>query len=371
VLSGGWNIRGILDRKASMKTIVIGAGVAGLAIGWKLAQAGEEVAIFERAEPARGATWAAAGMIAPTAETGTGPQAESEFARWSAKLWPDFAAQIEEQSGRGIGYQRDGALLVAMTQNEMTEFASRGSATLLNRSEVRAREPQLAENIVGAMWDAEEARVDNRALGRALVAACKRAGVTISPLETVLRIEVAQQLVAYTPFTWHFADKIVVAAGAWSAEIDMPHVPPTRGVKGEMIALTPPAGTALPNHVVWGNGVYLVPRGRRLLIGATMEEAALNTSLSDAAETWLRHRAIALMPSLANWTVEDHWAGLRPAAPDGLPILGETATPGLFIATGQFRNGILFAPAVAEAMSRLILGNEAPEIGAFSPQRFA
>jgi glycine/D-amino acid oxidase-like deaminating enzyme len=242
---------------------------------------------------------------------------------------------------------------------------------LLDRNEVRAREPLLTENIVGAMWDAEEARVDNRALGRALVTACKRAGVTISPLEAVVKIEVAQQLVAYTPFTWHFADRIVVAAGAWLGEIDMPHVPPVRGVKGEMIALAPPAGTALPDHVVWGNGVYLVPRGRHLLVGATMEEAGLNTTLTSTAESWLRERAIALMPSLANWTVADHWAGLRPAAPDGLPILGETATPNLFVATGQFRNGILFAPAAAEAMSRLILGKDAPEIRAFSPQRFA
>jgi glycine oxidase len=354
-----------------MKTIVIGAGVAGLSIAWKLAQAGVEVVVFERAQPARAATWAAAGMIAPTMETAHGPQSESEFARWSAELWPDFAAQIEEQSGRKIGYQRDGALLVAMTQGEMDEYSRRNSAVLLDRSEVRAREPLLTGAIAGAMWDAQEARVDNRALGRALVAACLRAGVTVSSLETVVRIEVAQQLVAHTPFTWHFADKVVVAAGAWLGEIDMPHVPPVRGVKGEMIALAPPPGTAIPKHVVWGNGVYLVPRGERLLVGATMEEAGLNTSLTDAAESWLREHAIALMPSLVNWTVDDHWAGLRPAAPDGLPILGETATPNLFVATGQFRNGILLAPAVAEAMSRLILGKDAPEIRAFTPQRFA
>jgi glycine oxidase len=354
-----------------MKIIIVGAGVAGLSIGWKLAQAGEEVLILERAEPARAATWAAAGMIAPTAETGQGPQSESEFARWSAELWPAFAAQIEEQSGRAIGYQRDGALLVAMTQQEMTEFSRRNSATMLDVNDVRAREPMLADNIAGAMWDSEEARVDNRALGRALVAACKHAGATISPLESVVRIESAGGLTAYTPFTWHHADKIVVAAGGWSGGIDMPHAPPARPVKGEMIALTPPSGAALPNQVVWGNEVYLVPRKGRLLIGATMEEAGFNTSLSDAAVKWLRERAVALMPSLANWPINEHWAGLRPAAPDGLPILGETATPGLFVATGQFRNGILFAPAVAETMCRLILGEDVPEIRAFTPQRFA
>jgi glycine oxidase len=354
-----------------MKIVIVGAGVAGLSIGWKLAQAGQEVLIFERAEPARAATWAAAGMIAPTAEMAHGPQSESEFARYSAELWPDFAAQIEEQSGRRIGYQRDGALLVAMTKGEMDEYSRRNSTTLLDATDVRAREPLLAENIAGAMWDAEEARVDNRALGRALVVACKRAGATISPLESVVRIESKDGLVAHTPFTWHRADKIVVAAGAWSGGIDMPNPPPTRGVKGEMIALTPPAGAALPSHVVWGNGVYLVPRDGRLLVGATMEEVGLNTSLTDAAENWLLEHAVALMPSLAGWNIDEHWAGVRPAAPDGLPILGETATPGLFVATGQFRNGILFAPAVAETMCRLILGEDVPEIAGFTPQRFA
>lgn len=353
-----------------MRIIVVGAGVAGLSIGWKLAQAGQEVLIFERAEPAGAATWAAAGMIAPAAETAHGPQAESEFARWSAELWPKFAAEVEEHSGRRIGYQRDGALLVAMNKGEMDEFSHRNSATLLQAGDVRAREPLLAGNIAGAMWDAEEARVDNRALGRALTVAAQRAGAKLSVLESIVRIETKQGLVAHTPFTWHRADKIVIAAGAWSGEIDVPGAPPMRGVKGEMIALTPPVGVALPSHVVWGNGIYLVPRNGALLIGATMEEAGFNTSLTGAAEDWLLTRAIALMPSLADWTVADHWAGLRPATPDGLPVLGETATPGLYVATGQFRNGILFAPAVAEAMSRLILGEAAPEIRDFSPQRF-
>jgi glycine/D-amino acid oxidase-like deaminating enzyme len=123
--------------------------------------------------------------------------------------------------------------------------------------------------------------------------------------------------------------------------------------------------------VVWGNGVYLVPREGRLLIGATMKETGFDTAITDEAENWLLDRAIALMPSLAKWTLDEHWAGLRPGSPDGLPILGETRVKNLYVATGQFRNGILFAPAVAETVSRLILGSAAPEIRSFSPQRFA
>jgi len=125
----------------------------------------------------------------------------------------------------------------------------------------------------------------------------------------------------------------------------------------------------LPQQVVWGNEVYLVPRGERLLIGATMAEAGFDTSVTDAAADWLSSRAIGLMPSLATWEIVERWAGLRPATPDGAPVLGATAVGRLFVASGQFRNGILFAPAVAETMTRLVL-EHAATIPAFDPRRF-
>jgi glycine/D-amino acid oxidase-like deaminating enzyme len=120
---------------------------------------------------------------------------------------------------------------------------------------------------------------------------------------------------------------------------------------------------------VWGNGVYLVPRAKRLLVGATMEEAGFDTSLTRAAARDLHARAVALMPALAQWDFADHWAGLRPGSPDGLPMLGPTVVEGLYAATGQFRNGILFAPAVAELLCRLILERPAERL-VFDPRRF-
>jgi glycine oxidase len=356
-----------------MKVVIIGAGVAGLSIGWKLREGGADVLILERAQPARAATWAAAGMIAPTAETAQAHPDETPFARRSAALWPEFAAKIEEKSGRKIGYRRDGALMVARSEDEARQIASRSNRELLTADEARAREPLLGSAIAGALWDAEEAQVDSRALGAALTNVFVRAGGKLSVNEAAVRIEVGDGwLGATTPFTTHVADKVLVAAGAWSGRIEMDDniLPPVRPVKGEVLALVPPQGALLPAQVVWGNGVYLVPREGRLLIGATMEEVGFDTRLTDAAENWLTDRAVSLMPSLANWTIDEHWAGLRPAAPDGLPVLGETSVKNLFVATGQFRNGILFAPAVAETVSRLILGLDAPEIRAFSPQRF-
>lgn len=357
-----------------MKVVIIGAGVAGLSIGWKLAQSGAEVLVLERAQPARGATWAAAGMIAPTAETEHGPQSESEFARWSASLWPKFAEEVEAASRRKIGYRRDGALIVATNEDEARELAARSNRMLLSPKDVKDREPLLSGKVVGAIWEGEEAQVDNRALGDALAAAFVRAGGKLSPNEAGVRIETEHGVPAVrTPFSLHGADKVLVAAGAWTSRIEMdrPVLPPIRPVKGEMLALLPPRGVLLPKQVVWGNGVYLVPREGRLLIGATAAEAGFDTALTGEAENWLTDRAIDLMPSLASWEIDEHWAGLRPASPDGLPVLGETRVKNLFVATGQFRNGILFAPAIAETMSRLILGLAAPEIRAFTPQRFA
>ena len=114
---------------------------------------------------------------------------------------------------------------------------------------------------------------------------------------------------------------------------------------------------------------YLVPRGNRLLVGATLEDAGFDTALSDAAEDWLSAKALSLMPALRGWRIVEHWAGLRPGSPDGMPLLGKSALPGLFIASGQYRNGILFAPAVAEILSRSVL-EQSPGPKAFDPRRF-
>jgi glycine oxidase len=136
-----------------------------------------------------------------------------------------------------------------------------------------------------------------------------------------------------------------------------------------MILLTPPPGVAPPEPVVWGEGVYLVPRGEALMVGATVEEAGFDTAVTDRARNALRGSAEKLMPSLRDWTLADQWAGLRPRSPDGLPLLGPLAD-GLFVAGGQYRNGILFAPAIADHIRDLVLGR-VPVTPAFDPRRFS
>ncbi|HEY5238988.1 MAG TPA: glycine oxidase ThiO [Rhizomicrobium sp.] len=362
-----------------MKIVIIGAGVAGLATGWRLAQSGADVTVLERAQPGRGATWASAGMIAPVGEGG-GDGPDVEFGRWSAGLWPDFAAQIEEQSRTSIGYRRSGALLVARDNAEAVELAACAAGDqeleLLNGPQALAMEPMLSPMISGALWASGEAQVDSRALGTALARAFVRAGGTLQLNEAVVRMEVVNDRVvgARTPFALYEADAFVLAAGAWTSRIEgIPEhaVPTIAPVKGEMIAFAAPPGSAMPSHVIWGNKVYLVPRRRRVLVGATVAEAGYDTSLTDEASDWLAAHAVDLMPTLKDWQVDEHWAGLRPSSRDGLPLLGPTRLGRLFLASGQFRNGILFAPAVAEVMRRTILeGGLPPEFAAFDPRRF-
>ena len=361
-----------------MKVVIIGAGIAGLSIGWRLAQAGADVVILERAQPGQGATWASAGMIAVTGESDDMASPLAQLARQSGALWPGFAAELEEQSHRDIAFRVDGAVLTAQDDNTAKSLASRatGKAEYLSAAEARVLEPLLGPNIVGALYDPTEAQVDNRALGAALAIAFARAGGKLLADEAVVRFEMSGARIGsvVTPFAKYHADAFVLAAGAWTTLIDgLPReaMPPVVPVKGEMIALAPPNADSLPRRIVWGNEIYLVPRHDRLLVGATIARQGIDTSVSDAAAAWLMSHAQGVMPALADWAIAEHWAGLRPGSPDDLPILGATGIDGLFVAGGQFRNGILFAPAIAEALSSLVLGRLPPSLDtAFSPNRF-
>ena len=177
-----------------------------------------------------------------------------------------------------------------------------------------------------------------------------------------------------SPFKFYHADAFVIAAGAWSGLFEgLPEsvLPPVTPVKGEMLALAAPGNVRMPEHVIWGNEVYLVPRGNRLFVGATVSQAGFDTSVTENAEQWLRAHAIALLPALGSWEIDEHWAGLRPRSSDELPILGPTRIANLFIATGQYRNGILFTPAIADTMAQTVLEGKLPEdCAAFDARRF-
>ncbi|HKD48394.1 MAG TPA: glycine oxidase ThiO [Rhizomicrobium sp.] len=357
-----------------MKIVVIGAGIAGLAIGWRLALAGQKVMVLERAQPGRGATWASAGMLAVTAELLNAGKEEIEFSRHSNNLWPSFAKEIEEKSGRSIEYDRGGALLLAEDALALDRLARqvdlRSDLELVDATRLREIAPLVSGDVAGGLWSAREARVNNRALGVAMAIALQRAGGIIKTNEAVVRIERRENraAIAHTPYGLYHADAFVLAAGAWSGLLQK-EIAPIFPVKGQMILLSPPPGVEPSRCVIWGNGIYAVPRKDGLCVGATAEEVGFDTALTPEARDTLLGAAKKLMPSLKDWTLADQWAGLRPKGPDGLPLLGPTSVEGLWLASGQYRNGILFAPAIAETMCQQILGGRG--IAAFDPRRFS
>lgn len=351
-----------------MKIVVVGAGVAGLGIAWKLAASGRDVTVLDRGDAGGGASTVAAGMIAPRAEYGATGGVEVEFANESIHLWDDFAKQIEADSGIDIHFKRCGALLVGRDAAEMAALSARHPGLpKLSATELRAREPSLAAG-EGALWAEDEAQVDTPLLMQALVKAATRRGVRFRPFETVHAIETAKGRFAgvRTAAGAVAADVGILAAGAWVSKLEGPGVPPIQPVKGETLVLRPEG--AVPQSLVWGNGIYLVPRTEGLLVGATSELAGYDDRPTGPAAAWLTERAAELIHGAEGWRRIAHRASLRPAAPDLAPVLGKTELPGLYAATGQYRNGILFAPMMTEVLCRLISGRDGIE--AFSPERF-
>lgn len=356
--------------------LIAGGGIAGLAIAWRLSCQGVTVEVVERGICGRGASWAAAGMLAPGGELAGETDELAKLAHESRALWPQFAAEIERAAGRPVGFREAGSLVVAETDEQAEALRARGngSGEWLPRDALLRREPLLSPDLTGAVYFPADAQVDNRAICEALHAALCAKGVVVRENCEVRSIlsERGEAKALLTDCGAMEADKFVLACGAWldlisASDFDLP---PVRPVKGQMMAYMPPAGIRLPNTLLWAADVYLVPRAGRLLVGATVEDAGFDASIELQACAKLMHAAAQVIPSLAEWRLAEVWTGLRPHTPDDAPVLGATSLSRLYIAGGQFRNGILFAPAVADKMAGIIQGQKTEVAAAFSPLRF-
>ncbi len=365
---------------------IIGGGVCGLGIGWRLAQAGRAVTVFDRGQAGWGATWAAAGMLAPQVEAEPSEEKLLALLLESRDMWAGFAAEVEAASDIAIDYRTEGTLVVAHDRDDVERLRFRYDylsdlgleLEWISGGEAREREPHLAPGIRAAIFSAPDHQVDNRRLAAALREAYLRAGGDLrenTPVHEVVRDGERVAGVRTDDGTLG-ADTVVLAAGPWSRDIGgLPEAlrPPVRPLKGQMLAVLMPRGAALLDHVVWGPAIYLVPRSDgRLLIGATVEEMGFDASLTAGGMMDLLREAWETLPGIYDLPVVESWVGFRPASPDDAPILGPTALEGLVMATGHHRNGILLAPATAEAVSRYILSGDLPAVARpFTIARFA
>jgi glycine oxidase len=365
---------------------IVGGGVMGLAIGWRLAAARCKVAIFERGEAGHGASWAAAGMLAAAVEAEPGEAGLYALNRLSQEKWPGFAAELEVASGIPVGYRAEGTLVVALTRDDVAqlrfhfEFQSSLGIALdwLCAAEARRREPHLHSGLAAAVLSRGDHQVDNRRVVTALRRAFLAAGGALHEHAPVAAVEIAGDRVAGLRVgeTRHAADIVVLAAGAWSAEIaGLPPAarPPVRPVKGQMLALRMDPAAPLLRHVLWAPKAYLVPRhDGRLIIGATSEERGFDASLTAGGVFALLEGAWRALPGIEELAIDEMWVGFRPGSRDDAPLLGPSPVEGLVLATGHHRNGILLTPATADLMSRFILDGELDAaIRPFTLARFA
>lgn len=367
------------------RVAVIGGGIIGLSIAWRLASAGCRVDVYDRGEPGRGATWAAAGMLAAGAEAEPGEETLFAFNRLSQQRWPEFARELAEASGIDVGYRDEGTLRIALNRDDAAklratcDFQQRLGVELewLDGPAVRRLEPHLAPGVVAAVLSRHDHQVDNRRVAPALVAAVTAAGGRIHAKTAVDEVAISHGRVVGVVVggTVVAADVVVLAAGAWSREITgIPPTlrPPVRPVKGQMIALRMDPAAPLVRHVVWAPRAYLVPRrDGRLLVGATVEERGFDPALTAGAMLALLEGAWRAFPGIEELPVDETWCGFRPGSRDDAPILGPCEIGGLVFATGHHRNGILLAPATADVISRLVLTGEMdPAARPFGLDRF-
>ncbi len=361
--------------------IVVGGGVMGCAAAWQLAKRGLLVTVLERSVPGAEASSAAAGILGAQLEA-HGADAMLELGLRSRALYPRFAKALGDETGIDIGFRKSGILKVALDAKgvkALTEQFGWQKRLGLHMARVRGAkarefEPALSNQVAGGVHFPEDGRIDSPLLLRALHIASERAGARFRTgcyvRGLVVRSGVARG-VLLDDGTELLADCVVVAAGSWTTliqglGIDSGAVRPARG---QIVELTTPV--PLLQGVVFGPRCYLVPRDDgRTLVGSTLEFVGYKREVTARAVRDLLDGAIELVPGLAEASVTATWSNFRPYTDDERPLLGQTELPGLVLATGHYRNGILLAPITAEIVVSAVLGKHSPvELAPFSAAR--
>ena len=373
------------DRHAnqSAEVVIVGGGVIGLSIARALTRRGiRDISVIEKHECGREASWAAGGILAPQIEA----DASDDFFRLacaSRDLYPQFAADLQTESGIDVQLDTTGTMYVAFSEKEEAELRHRIDwqrtqglrVEWLTGDEARALEPCLSTNVRFALRFPDDYQVDNRKLVEALVIANQRHGIRLITGCGVRKIQITDGAVTgiQTELGFLSAKKIVIAAGAWSSSIEAEEALLPRldiePVRGQMLCFNAPG---FARQVIYSSRGYIIPRrDGRLLAGSTSEHVGFDKRVTEAGVDRIKSMAIEIAPALQNISIIDSWAGFRPRAKDDLPMLGSVENvKGLFYATGHYRNGILLAPITGEIIAGAIVGDSSAW-KSFSPQRFA
>jgi len=362
--------------------VVVGAGIVGCAIADELAHRGASVQVIDARPAGMGATQASAGVLAPYIEAHEGSPLLDLCVR-SLSLYDEFLARVVEDSGMTVPYRRTGTLDVAFDQPYLRTLEKNAAAltrfgvdaSLLDASSTRDAEPAIASTACGSLLVEAHGFVGATDVTHALVAAAKKNGAHFFEPTRVRRISAhGDDTVVETDAGRLSCSSVVMAAGSWTGEISIDGVTakiPVRPVRGQLLSL---AWTGTPlRRTTWSDRCYLVPWDNgTLLVGATVEEAGFDERTTVDGVCGLLEASCAVVPGArtAGFTVAR--AGLRPATPDGLPIIGASSVlPSVMYASGHYRNGVLLAPLTAQLVSDAILNAKIdPALAALAPSRF-
>ncbi len=368
--------------------LIVGGGVIGLSVAWELAQRGAAVTVLERAALGQESSWAGAGLIPPSTAAHDAAPLKQLVAR-SAARYPSWSERLQEIAGIDIGYRRCGAIYVYRDDTAAAHVARLAERLELDGVEHTRVEPAEIENLEPALTAVNgnpapvrggvmvpgEAQIRSPWHLAALAQACRSQGVRLIEQAAVTAFEIAGGRVraAVTPATRYACDSICLTGGAWSGPLaaQLGLQVPIRPVRGQIVLLG--GGRPLLTRIVNEGPRYLLPReDGRVLVGSTMEEVGFDKRTTQPAIDDLVRLAGELAPPLAGLNVEKCWAGLRPATPDGMPLLGRIPTvENAWIAAGHFRLGLTLAPATGESVAALIAGEMPPlPLAEFSADRF-
>ena len=367
--------------------LIIGGGIIGLSIAWRLIGIGKKVIIIDKKSLGKEASWAAAGMLSGRLDLKPCEKKLLPIFEKSHLAWPKFAEELENKSGKSIGYKKEGTLRVACDLDEEKKLKNnydflknnKVNITWLSGDKIRDKEPYVSNNVLSGFFSPDDHHVNNRYILDALITILKKnknncifkenteVEKIITNKNQVIGVKTNNEIIK--------TKEIIVCSGAWTSKIKNIEIKevPIRPVKGQMVCLKIPKNISLLKHILWRENVYLVPRNNSdLIIGATEEEMGYDKSLTVGGIYNLLKIAREVLPAIEDLSIVESWSGLRPTSRDDAPIIGPSKKlKGLIYATGHHKNGILLAPLTSSVIKNYYLnGNIGNDFNNFEPGRF-
>lgn len=345
--------------------LVIGAGVIGMMLARELSQAGANVTVLDRKACAQESSWAGGGIVSPLYPWRY-PEAVTQLATWSQSSYVHLAQELIEETGYDPELRQKGMLMVSVDdQQEALDWAQKFHRPLrkVDAGFLYQKEPNLKAGLTEGLWMPEVSSIRNPRLGRSLrESLLQNPRINLLEHQEVTAIETDGEVVTgvRTSQGTLSAGQVVIAGGAWSAELlqQVDRTLPVEPVHGQMMLFKAKPG--LVNRVVLKDGRYVIPRNDgRVLVGSTLEHIGFEKRTTEEAARSLYETALDIVPALSEYPIEHHWSGLRPGSPEGIPYIGQvTGYRNLYINAGQYRNGLVLAPASTRLLADILLKRE-------------